>query len=338
MRAIWITKKGGPEALEVREAPDPTPGPGEVRVKVVASGVNFADILARTGLYPDAPPLPCVVGYEVSGHVDAVGEGVTDLSVGQPVICLCHFEGYADTVIVPARRAIPAPPSLPLADGAAIPVNYLTAWLMLVKLGNVGPGDRVLVHSVGGGVGLAALQICRHFGAEVIGTASAAKHERLKAEGVAHCIDYRTQDFEAEVARITDGQGVQIALDAVGGASFSKSYRSLAPMGRLFIFGVSSFLPGTRRSVLAALKGLMGLKRFGPIDLMQTNKGVHGVNLGRLWGQDLELRAMLEQVLALVEQGALRPTVDATFPLEAVGEAHAYIQARKNFGKVLLTT
>lgn len=182
MRQVWIARAGPPEVLEVREAPDPQPGPGQVRIRVAAAGVNFADILARLGLYPDAPELPTVVGYEVAGTVDAVGPDVAAPAPGERVLALTRFGGYSDVVVVGAPQVIPIPSSLSFEQAATLPVNYLTAWIMLVHLGNVGAGQRVLVHSVGGGVGQAALQICRWRGAEVIGTASAAKHERLRAE------------------------------------------------------------------------------------------------------------------------------------------------------------
>lgn len=338
MRQVWITKAGRPEVLQVKEAPDPTPGAGEVRVRVEATGVNFADIMARMGLYPDAPPIPCVVGYEVSGRVDAVGDGVDRVAVGDRVVALTRFWGYADTIVVPQEQALTLADTISMEAAAAIPVNYLTAWLMLVKLGNVSKGDIVLVHAVAGGVGQAALQICKWREATVIGTASGGKHERLKAAGVDHCIDYRTQDFEAEVKRITDGRGVDIALDAVGGTSFKKSYASLSDMGRLFMFGASSIAVDTKRNIFAALKTLVSMPSFKPIPMMDVNKGAHGVNLGHLWHRTDDLAAMLEQIHALVADGTLAPVVDATFPLEAAHEAHAYIQARKNFGKVLLTT
>jgi NADPH:quinone reductase-like Zn-dependent oxidoreductase len=307
-----------------------------VRVRVHAAGINFADILARMGLYPDAPRLPAVVGYEVSGHIDAVGTGVEGLREGDRVVSLTRFGGYSDTVVVPAGQAALVPANLSLEAAAAMPVNYLTAWLMLVHLGNVHAGERVLVHAAAGGVGQAALQIARWRGAEVIGTASPSKHARLREEGVAHCIDYTTQDFEAEVKRITGGQGVDIVLDAVGGESFSKSFRSLAPMGRLFMFGVSSFAPGEKMSVLAALKGLWAMPSFKPIPLMNDNRGVFGVNLGHLWDRAAQLRAMLGEMVDLAGQGELRPVVDRTFSFAQAGEAHQYIQQRKNFGKVLL--
>jgi NADPH:quinone reductase-like Zn-dependent oxidoreductase len=336
MRQVWITRRGGPEVLQVREAPDPVPAEGEVRIRVAASGVNFADALARMGLYPDAPPLPAVVGYEVAGTVDAVGAGVTEFREGDRVGALTRFGGYADVIAVPRGQVFPLPDALSFQKAAAIPVNYLTAWIMLVHLGNVRAGDRVLVHAAAGGVGQAALQICRWRGAEVVGTASASKHARLRELGVAHCIDYRTQDFEAEVRRIYGKDGVDIALDAVGGESFGKSFRCLGALGRLYVFGVSSFAPGKRRSVVAAVRGLAKMPRFGPIPLMNDNRGVQGVNLGHLWHRTELLRQMLGEIVDLVRDGTFAPIVDRAFPFDRAGEAHAFLQDRQNFGKVLL--
>ncbi len=337
MRQVWITRSGGPEVLAVREAPDPTPGPGQVRIRVAAAGVNFADVMARIGLYPDAPPLPCVVGYEVSGTVDALGGGVAAPPVGARVLALCRFGGYSDVVVVPAAQVAPVPEGLSLEAAAAIPVNYLTAFIMLVRLGNLQEGETVLVHAAAGGVGQAALQLATWRGAKVIGTASASKHERLRALGVAHCIDYHSQDFEAECKRLTSGRGVDLVIDAVGGASFRKSYRCLAPLGRLFLFGASSMATGERRSIVAALRGLLSMPSFRAIPLMNANKGVFGVNMGHLWDEAGKLRAMLLQILALCESGHVTPVVDRVLPFHEAGDAHAYLQAHRNFGKVLLT-
>jgi NADPH:quinone reductase-like Zn-dependent oxidoreductase len=337
MRQIWIPRIGDPQVLEVRETDDPTAGAGEVVIDVAAAGVNFADIMARMGLYPDAPPLPCVVGYEVAGTIAAVGEGVTEHAVGDRVLALTRFGGYTDRLLAPAAQVSPIPESLSFEAAAAIPVNYLTAWLMLVELGHVHEGHTVLVHAAAGGVGQAALQICKMHGAEVIGTASPGKHDRLREAGVRDCIDYTTQDFEAAVAKLTGGRGVDLVIDAVGGASFAKSFRSLAPMGRLFMFGVSSFAPGKRRSVLAALGGLLRMPKFRPIGLMNDNRGVFGVNLGHLWDEAPALRRMLGEVLSHVPSGKISPVVDRSFPFAAAHEAHSYLQDRKNFGKVVLT-
>ena len=238
MRSVWIPKAGPPEILEVRDGPDPVPRPGEVLIRVRAAGVNFADVSARLGFYPDAPPFPCVVGYEVAGVVEqapadsgldarASASSPSPASAATPRRSRCR-----------RRRCSRCPDALSFEQGAAIPVNYLTAVLMLRRFGNVQAGERVLVHAAAGGVGMAAIQLCRLAGAEVIGTASASKHAVLRDAGVAHAIDYRTQDFEAEVMRITGGRGVDIVLDATG--AFRKSYRCLAPLGRLVCFGFSA--------------------------------------------------------------------------------------------------
>jgi NADPH:quinone reductase-like Zn-dependent oxidoreductase len=336
MRQIWIPKIGGPEVLEIREAPDPEPKAGQVRVRAKASGINFADILARMGLYPDSPKLPAVVGYEVGGLVDGVGEGVEGFRDGDRVVCMTRFSGYSDVICVPQGAVRAIPDNLDFEGAASIPVNYLTAWLMLVYLGHVKSGDTVLVHACAGGVGLSAVQICRHFGAEVIGTASAGKHQRLLDMGVSACIDYRTQDFQVEVKRLTDGRGVDIALDAVGGESFRKSYKSLADLGRLFIFGASSVAPGKKRSMISALSKLMKMGSFKPLQLMSHNKGVLGVNLGHLWHRGEELAAMLGEILDLFADGTFKPMVDRSFSFDEAAAAHRYIQDRKNFGKVVL--
>jgi NADPH:quinone reductase-like Zn-dependent oxidoreductase len=337
LRQIWITRKGAPGVLLVKEAPDPTPAAGEVRVRAAAVGVNFADVMARMGLYPDAPRLPCVIGYEVSGTVDAVGAGVTSLKAGDRVMALTHFGGYSDTIVAPEVQVIAIPAGLTFEKAAAFPVNYSTAWIMLVKLGNLGKGERVLIHAAAGGVGQAALQLAKWRGAEVFGTASASKHERLKQLGVAHCIDYHHQDFEEEIRRITGGKGVHLVIDAVGGRSFRKSYRSLAPLGRLFMFGASSLAPGQKLNPVAAVRGLLTMGAFKPVPLMNDNRGVFGVNMGHLWDHAAQLRAMLQEMLALFERGILDPIVDRRFPFDKAADAHTYLQEHKNFGKVLLT-
>src|SRR5262249_35561373 len=182
----------------------------------------------------------------------------------------------------------------------------------------------------------AAVQICRWRQGEVIGTASRSKHEALLRAGVAHCIDYRSQDFEVEVARITSGRGVDVVLDAVGGHSARKRLRRVAPRGRLCRIGAWSMAPGRRRSLIAAARGLRAMPTFRAVPLMNQNRAVFGVNLGHLWREVHKLRDMLAEILGLVEASTFDPVVDRTFPFERAAEAHAYIQERKNFGKVLL--
>ena len=191
MKAVWIPKFGKPEVLEVREAPDPAPSPGEVRIRVEASGINFAEIMARQGLYQDAPEVPMVVGYEVAGVIDAVGEGVPDARMGQRVLAMPRFGGYADTVCVPSERVYELPESMSFGEGAALVVNYLTAYHMLFNVFRVRPDDHVLIHQAAGGVGTAALQLCRSVGGVTpYGTASKRKHDYIRENGCDHPIDY----------------------------------------------------------------------------------------------------------------------------------------------------
>jgi len=250
------TGNGGPEVLRVEERPDPPVGPGDVRIAVRAAGVNFADTMARVGLYPDAPKPPCVMGYEVAGTIESLGEGVTEHAAGDRVMAGTRFGGQAELVTVPAEQALPLPEQLSFEQGAAFPVNYGTAYAALVVMGSLRAGTRVLIHAAAGGVGIAATQIARNAGAEIFGTASPAKHEAIRAQGVKHSIDYRSQDFAAEVMRLTAGEGVDLILDALGPTSFRKDYRLLRPGGRLVMYGLSEATKDGKRDIPAALRGL----------------------------------------------------------------------------------
>jgi NADPH:quinone reductase-like Zn-dependent oxidoreductase len=223
--------------------------------------------------------------------------------------------------------------------GAAFPVNYLTAHQLLTVMGSLAPGDTVLVHSAGGGVGIAATQLARHIGARVIGTASAGKHASLKELGVDACIDYRTEDFEKRVQELTGQRGVELAIDAVGGDSFNKSYRSLSPTGRLGMFGMSAAATGKRRSLFGLLGAAVRMPwfHFTPLRLMDSNKAVFGVNVGHLWDETDRIVGWMEALLELFAGGSVDPVVDRSFPFAEAAAAHHYIQDRKNFGKVLLT-
>src|SRR5687767_13543285 len=205
MRQAVISRYGSPDVFQMREAADPTPAAGEVRIRVRAAGINFADILARLGLYPDAPKPPLVVGYEVAGYIDAVGRSVVGIAEGDRVVALTRFGGYADTVVVPADQAFHFPDGLSDAEAAAVPVNYLTASLALYRMAALAPGETVLVHNAGGGVGIAALQLARLRRAVVLGTASPLKHAALRSFGVEHTIDYRSADVAQAVREITRG-------------------------------------------------------------------------------------------------------------------------------------
>jgi NADPH:quinone reductase-like Zn-dependent oxidoreductase len=338
MRQVIIARHGAPEVMEIREGPDPSPADDDIRIRVRAAGINFADILARLGLYPDAPKPPMVVGYEVAGRVDAVGRNVVGFAEGDRVVALTRFGGYADTVVVPAAQAFHFPDNLSDSEAAAVPVNYLTASIALYKMAALAPGETVLVHNAGGGVGIAATQLARLRRATVIGTASAFKHDALRSFGVDHAIDYRHANVAEEVKKLTRGRGVDVILDPIGGRSFTDSYCMLAPLGRLIIFGLSAAATGEKRHAWRAFRAWFATPRFNPLSLINRNRGVFGLNVGHLWGERRQLAGTMEMLISELRAGRITPIVARTFPLDRAADAHRFIQSRANIGKVVLTT
>lgn len=341
MRAVVISEHGGPEVLRVEERPDPAVGAGEVRVAVEAAGINFSDLMARAGVYPDAPPPPCVIGYEVAGRVESVGEGVEGLATGDRVMAGTRFGGQAELVSVAADQAIPLPESLSFEQGAAFPVNYATAHAALVIMGGLKPGERVLIHAAAGGVGTAATEIAKRIGAEIFGTASASKHDAIRKQGVDHPIDYRSEDFAEAAMRITGGDGLDLILDAVGPTSFRKGYRILRPGGRIVMYGLSEVQTGEKRNIPAVLKGLAQMPLatmpwWKSLGLMNENKGVFGLNMLSWWDEE-GLDRVLEALSPGLADGDFEPVVAESFPFERAADAHRFIAERRNVGKVVLT-
>src|SRR2546425_3932912 len=218
MRAVVTTRNGDAGALKVEERPDPVPSKDQVLIRVKAAGLNFADILARQGLYPDGPPKPCVMGYEVAGIVEAAGDEANRTLIGKPVIAMTRFGGQAELVSAPITQIFEKPETLSFEQGAAIPTNYLTAWALLVTMGGLKKGESVLIHNAGGGVGLAALDIAKQIGATTYGTASPGKHDFLRRRGLDHPIDYRNQDWLPVLKHMTNGRGVELIIDPIGGS------------------------------------------------------------------------------------------------------------------------
>ncbi len=337
MRALVNIKAGGPEVLQVQQRPDPVAESGQVLVRVKRAGLNFADISARVGLYPDAPKFPMVMGYEVSGVVEALGAGVTSLAKGDRVVSMCRFGGQAELVAIPAGQVRKIRDGLSFDEAAALPVNALTAYHMLFWVAPIQPGMTVLIHMAAGGVGLLAIQLCKTIpNVTVIGTSSASKHEFLKAQGVHHCIDYRTKDYATEVMELTQGRGVDRVLDALGGPDWEKGYNLLKPGGHLHCFGWANMVQDGKRSLIRVVSQFLQLKRYSPMELMDTNRGVSGTNMGHMWEETELMAHHLDRVLELNAQGKLTAHVDKVFPLDKAGEAHEHVQARKNVGKVLL--
>jgi NADPH:quinone reductase-like Zn-dependent oxidoreductase len=332
MRAVVITKHGDPSVLQVQQRPDPAPpGPGQLRVAVRAAGVNFADHLARVGLYPDAPKLPAVVGYEVAGTVEAVGDGVDPSRVGERVLAGTRFGGYADVVNVAATDSVAIPDALSFEQGAAVPVNYATAWAALHGYGSLRTGERVLVHAAAGGVGIAAIQFAKAAGAEVHGTASPGKHQKLAELGVDRAIDYRRDGW-------WKGLGpYDLVLDALGGTSLRRSYDLLRPGGRLVGYGVSALQQGEKRSLRrAAPHALSMLRGFSLLSQLEDSKAVIGLNMLRLWDDRGTLEPWITPLAQALHDGTISPIVHAAVPFANAPEAHRILAARENIGKVVL--
>ena len=336
MRQIVTTKSGGVDVLRVEEKPDPKPGAGEILVDVRAAGLNFADILARQGLYPDGPKKPCVMGYEVAGVISAVGQDVDSSIVGTEVLAMTRFGGQSDKVVVQEKQLFEKPASLSFEEAAAVPVNYLTAWALLVVMGGLRKDESVLIHNAGGGVGLAALDIAKHIGAKTYGTASPGKHEFLRKRGLDHPIDYRNQDWLPELKKLTNGRGVELVIDPIGGDHWKKSFAALRHTGRLGMFGVSVASANGLAGKLKMVKAALQMPRFNPIALINKNRGAFGLNLGHMWHEPEKVEEWVEAIVRGIEEGWIKPHVDKAFPFAQAGDAHTYMESRKNIGKVVL--
>jgi NADPH:quinone reductase-like Zn-dependent oxidoreductase len=336
VRQIVTTGTGGVEVLKVQEKPDPQPRKGEVLIRVRAAGLNFADILSRQGLYPDSPPKPVVMGYEVSGVIEAVGEGINSDFVGKSVAAMTRFGGQSELVTVKATQVFDKPAALTFEQAAAIPVNYLTAYALLVVMGSLHQGESVLIHNAGGGVGLAAIDIAKKIGAVTYGTASPSKHKFLDERGLDHAIDYRKQDWQPVLMQLTNGRGVDLIIDPIGGKHWKKSYASLRHTGRLGMFGVSTASANGLAGKLKMLKAVVQTPWFFALPLVNRNRGVFGLNLGHMWHEPEKVAIWMRDILRGVEEGWVRPYVDQAFSFEDAGKAHQYLEARKNIGKVVL--
>lgn len=335
MRQVWITKAGAPEVLQVREAPDPQAGPGQLRIRVKAAGINFADLMARVGLYPDAPKIPCVVGYEVAGVVDQVGEGVKGFSEGDRVFGMPKFGGYTDTLVIAAEQVFRLPEKMSFEEGAALPVVYLTAYTMMFFTGHLREGATVFIHSAAGGVGLAAIQLAKTKSCTIIGTASPGKHAFLREQGVHHPLD-SGNDWVAPTRAIVGDKGLDLVLDPVGGKSWGEGYDLLGDCGRLVAFGLSAASSGKKRSLIHAAMQVMGIRKYNPMKLMDDNKTVTGVNMGHLFHRLDLLKPQFEALLDMYREGKIAPHVDKSFKFDEAAAAHHYIHDRKAIGKVVL--
>lgn len=336
MRQILIPKYGKPDVFSIIETDISSPQDGEMQIKVHAAGVNFADILARKGLYPDAPKAPVVVGYEISGVVNSVGTNVEKEWLGKSVFALTRFGGYSEVVNVPKSQVFVKPDNISFEQAAAIPVNYLTAYQLIVVMGGLRKGETVLIHNGGGGVGLAALEMARKIGAFTIGTASLRKHEFLKEKGFDALVDYRLTSWPEKIKKHTNNMGVELVLDPIGGKNWKINLSLLRATGRLGMYGVSSVTESSLIGVLKFLGLMVRMPIILPLALINRNRGTFGVNLANLWHEQNKIADWMQDILSGIKNGWISPHVDKVFPFKDAALAHQYIEERKNLGKVLL--
>jgi len=323
MLAVVIREPGGPEVLELARVPRPKPGPGEVRVRVATSGLNRADLLQRRGRYPVPPGYPKdIPGLELAGTVDALGEGVTRWSLGDPVMGILGGGGYAEHALSPASTLVPVPEGMEPAVAGAIPEVFMTAYDAAFLQERLVDGETLLVHAVGSGVGTAAVQLAIRTGAAVIGTSRTPdKLELAREVGLEHAV-LATDDWPDRVLALTDGRGVDVILDLVGGAYLEGNQRVIAERGRHIVVGV----PGGSEATLS-LRALMG-RRASIRGTVLRARPVHE--------KEALARAFAEEVLPGFAAGELTTVIDRTFPAADAADAHRYMEENRNFGKILL--
>jgi NADPH:quinone reductase len=322
MRAVVLTEHGGPEVLALADVPDPVPGPDEVVVEVVATALNRADLLQRRGFYPGPPMAHEIPGMELAGRVVALGERATEWSVGAEVMGIVGGGAYAERIAVHERQLMPVPGPVPVADAAAIPEVFITAWDALVLQGGLTAGRVALVHAGGSGVGTAAIQIAKAIGATVIVTASAGKVDRCRDLGADRVVDYRSDDFVPAAKELSNGRGVDVVLDVVGGDYLARNVDALAVGGRIIQVGVM----GDANATIA-----LGA-------LLPKRASITGTVLR---ARPLEEKIAVTQrfrreMLPLFERGVMAPVIDSRFPIDQIAEAHRHMEANANVGKILI--
>lgn len=342
MQKIQIAAAGGYEQLRLVDGPDLQPGPGQVRVAVRAAGVNYADCVARMGLYASAKKYegwPLTPGFEVAGTVDAVGPGVTDLTVGERVIALVRFGGYASQVLAPRAQVLRFPQAWSDAEAAGFAVAFFTAWFGLEHLARVRPGEAVLVHSAAGGVGQALVQLAKANGARVFGVVRGAhKLGQVQALGCDAVVDKAAADWRAAAQRFAP-DGFAVILDANGAETLADSFRLLAPAGRLVVYGFASMLPrggNGRPNWLQLAWTWLRTPRFNPLDLTTQNKSVLAFNLSFLFDRADLLAEAVARLWPLAAAGQLRPLPTRAFGLAEVAAAHRALESGETAGKLVL--
>ena len=337
MKAIYLVKNGVPDkAFEIRDVTKPTPKEDEVVIKVDYSGLNFADVMARKGMYKDAPPKPCVLGYDVSGKVDSVGSKITDLKVGDRVIALTRFGGYAEYVATNAMGVVKIPDTLDGAAATALATQYATAFYGCAEATNLHEGDYVLIHAAAGGVGTAYTQYALYKKCIVFGTVgSDEKVEMMKKAGVQYPINYRKENYIDVVKKNTGGKGLDAIFDSLGGKYIKDGIKLLNHGGRIVCIGAAEM--SSSNNPFFQLKKALEFGIYHPAQFMLPSKSIIGVNMLRIAeSKPLVLKRCLEGVMKLYNEGVFKPVVGKVFPASEIGKAQDYIESRASVGKVAI--
>ncbi|XP_043679112.1 synaptic vesicle membrane protein VAT-1 homolog-like [Vespula pensylvanica] len=339
MRAIVLNGFGGLKSVKALRKPEPTLGEGEVLIRVKACGLNFQDLMARQGAIDSPPKTPFIMGSECAGDIEQVGEGVENFKVGDRVVALPDHKAWAELVAVPATSVFALPPGMSYLDAAATTMNYTVAYILLFELANLTPGKSLLLHSAGGGVGQAVVQLAKTVkDVTIFGVCSKSKHEALKSSGTIDYLLERGTDYSNEVRKISS-EGVDIVLDCLCGEECNKGYALLKPMGKYILYGSSNVVTGETKSFFSAARSWWQVDKVSPIKLFDENKTLSGLNLRHLMyqhGGHAYVRRAVNQVFSLWSEGKIKPVMDSTWALEDVPEAMQKMHDRKNIGKIVL--
>ena len=337
MKAIYITQYGNSnKAFDIRETEIPSPGPLEVCIRVISSGLNFADVVARRGLYQDAPPNPAVIGYDVAGYIHAVGSDVIDFEIGQKVVALTRFGGYAEYAKTDISGLAVISNNLPAVKASALATQYCTAYYGAMECTNLFKGNRVLIHAAAGGVGTAITQLAKLKGCEVIGlTSKEEKIAYLTDNGVDYSINISKGDYIDQIQKISENK-MDVIFNSVGGKTYKKDMGILDKGGKMLLYGVADRLKNGK-GMLGTVNLLLKFGLMTPIQLMMSSQSIIGINMLRIADHKPEvLKRCLEKVVEMTERGSLNPREGGVFKIDDIGKAHAFLESRNSMGKIIV--
>lgn len=343
MKSLTLINYGSAAtAFELREIPTPKPAPNQVLVKVDSFGLNYADVLARKGLYRDAPPIPCVLGYEAVGVVSEHGSEVKNVSVGQRVLAFTRFGAYAEYALTDSRAVVPVPENIDNGTAVALATQYCTAYFAAYEMVNLHEGDHVLIHAAAGGVGIALIQLAKLKGCIVYGTAgSDEKINFLKSIGVDHPINYTTHNFSDEIINIQKNyakqvKGLDVIFDSIGGKTFAKSRKLLGSGGRIIGYG-NAERSNKGKGIFADIQLLLGFGFINPAFLLLNSRSIIGVNMLRIADNKPEaLQRCMQNVTELAINNKIKPHVGGRFRSNEIAKAHEFLENRKSIGKIVV--